>query len=47
MSNAYEKQKQQGFVLENDGKATNLWVWGTELVRLCPNFNYVLVFGAT
>jgi hypothetical protein len=33
MSNAYEKQKQQGFVLGNEGKATNLWVWGTELIK--------------
>jgi hypothetical protein len=29
ISKAYKKQEQQGYVLGDEGKATNLWVCGT------------------
>ena len=34
ISKAYNKQKQQGFVLGDEGKTANLWVCGTELTTL-------------
>jgi hypothetical protein len=35
------------FGLEDQGKVTDLWIWRTELARVCPDFNYVLSFGMT
>jgi hypothetical protein len=42
-----EKLKQQGFVLQNEGKPTNFWFCGLKLPRLYHNFNYILSFGIT
>jgi hypothetical protein len=47
ISKAYNKQKQQGFVLGDEGKAADLWVCGTELATHYPNFNYVPNFRVT
>jgi hypothetical protein len=44
ISKVYNKQKQQGFVLGDERRAANLWVCGTELATLYPNFNYVSNF---
>jgi hypothetical protein len=43
VSKTYKNHKQQGFVSEDKGKATNLRIFGIEIARLYSNINYGLV----
>jgi len=36
------RQEEKDILIGDEGKDTNLWVFGTELARIYPIFNYVL-----